>query len=94
MKANKENCSNELKIARDSISFQSTIIDNQELKIGNLVEQTEIYKSNEANYEEIILNKDSIIIEKKKQVKKYKKNTQVAYAITVLNCIVFILALI
>jgi len=94
MKADKENCSNELKIARDSISFQSTIIDNQELKIGNLVEQTEIYKSNEANYEEIILNKDSIIIEKKKQVKKYKKNTQVAYAITVLNCIVFILALI
>lgn len=94
MKADKENCFNELKIARDSISFQSTIIDNQELKIGNLVEQTEIYKSNEANYEEIILNKDSIIIEKKKQVKKYKKNTQVAYAITVLNCIVFILALI
>lgn len=94
MKADKENCSNELKIARDSISFQSTIIDNQELKIGNLVEQTEIYKSNEANYEEIILNKDSIIIEKKKQIKKYKKNTQVAYAITVLNCIVFILALI
>jgi hypothetical protein len=94
MKADKENCSNELKIARDSISYQSTIIDNQELKIGNLVEQTEIYKANEANYEEIILNKDSIIIEKKKQVKKYKKNTQVAYAITVLNCIVFILALI
>ena len=94
MKADKENCSNELKIARDSISFQSTIIDNQELKIGNLVEQVEIYKSNEANYEEIILNKDSIIIEKKKQIKKYKKNTQVAYAITVLNCIVFILALI
>jgi len=94
VKAERDNLKNELGVARDSIQIQDSIIVKQDEAIFNLVSQVDIFRANERNYEEIITNKDSIIIEKEKKVEQYKKKTTVAHIITVLNAVVFLLVMI
>jgi len=72
VKSERDLLSGQLKIARDSVRVQDTIIFNQDLLISNLVSQTEIYKSNEKNYEEVIVNKNGTIEEYKRLYKKEK----------------------
>ena len=94
VKAERDNLKNELGVARDSIQIQDSIIVKQDEAIFNLVSQVDIFRANERNYEEIITNKDSIIIEKEKKVDHYKKKTTTAYIITILNAVAFLLVII
>jgi hypothetical protein len=94
VKAERDNLKNELGVARDSIQIQDSIIVKQDEAIFNLVSQVDIFRANERNYEEIITNKDNIIVEKEKKVEQYKKKTTVAHIITVLNAVVFLLVMI
>jgi len=94
VKAERDNLKNELGVARDSIQIQDSIIVKQDEAIFNLVSQVDIFRANERNYEEIITNKDSIIVEKEKKVHHYKKKTTTAYIITILNAVAFLLVII
>jgi len=94
VKAERDNLKNELGVARDSIQIQDSIIVKQDEAIFNLVSQVDIFRANERNYEEIITNKDSIIVEKEKKVDHYKKKTTTAYIITILNAVAFLLVII
>lgn len=62
-------------VARDSILIQDSIIINQDKIINNLTHQTQVYKSNQVDYEQVITNKDKeidIITDKYKKEKKHK----------------------
>lgn len=93
VKAERDLFSQQLKIARDSVHIQDTIIFNQDLLISNMVSQIEIHKSNEKNYEEIIVNKDGIIDEYKRLYKKEKRQKFAAIGVG-LASIVFSLFLV
>lgn len=94
VKAERDNLKNELGVARDSIQIQDSIVVKQDLTIINFKEQVTVFRENENRFEEIITNKDSIIIEKEKKVKHYKKKTTTAYIITILNAVAFLLVII
>lgn len=94
VKAERDNLKNEIIIARDSIQIQDSIIGKQDLTILNFKEQITVFRENENRFEEVIINKDSIILEKEKKVKHYKRHTTIAHIITVLNAVVFLLVII
>lgn len=68
-------CREQLSVVRDSITIQDSIILNQDESITNLVNQTQYYKANQKDYEQVIENKDKeigIFKEKYKKEKRYK----------------------
>jgi len=94
IKLHYNNCKNELGISRDSIRIQDSIITTQDETIVNLVHQTEVYKANERNYEEVVENKDKILDIKDQEIKILKKNIKTLVGITIITTISFILILI
>ena len=94
IKLHYNNCKNELGISRDSIRIQDSIINTQDETIINLVHQTEVYKANERNYEEVVENKDKILDIKNQEIKILKKNIKTLVGITIITTISFILILI
>jgi hypothetical protein len=94
IKLHYNNCKNELGISRDSIRIQDSIITTQDETIINLVHQTEVYKANERNYEEVVENKDKILDIKDQEIKILKKNIKTLVGITIITTISFILILI
>ena len=93
MKVSYDNCRNELEVSRDSIRIQDSIINNQDETIVNLVHQTEVYKANERNYEEVVENKDKIIELKEEEITKLKATVRGACAAIVLTTVSFVLIL-
>lgn len=93
VKAERDLFLEQLKIARDSVHIQDTIIFNQDLLISNMVSQIEIHKSNEKNHEEVIKNKDSVIDEYKKLYKKERRQKFLGFGVG-LASIVFSLFLV
>ena len=89
-----DNCHNQLEVARDSVRLQDSIILNQDATISVLVDQVDLFKANEKNYEEVVENKDKIIDLKEEEIKKLKSTIRGAYAAIVLTTISFILVLI
>jgi hypothetical protein len=94
IKLHYNNCKNELGISRDSTRIQDSIITTQDETIINLVHQTEVYKANERNYEEVVENKDKILDIKDQEIKILKKNIKTLVGITIITTISFILILI
>jgi len=93
MKVSYDNCRNELEVSRDSIRIQDSIINNQDETIVNLVHQTEVYKANKRNYEEVVENKDKIIEIKEGEITKLKATVKGACAAIVLTTVSFVLIL-
>jgi len=89
-----DNCHNELEVARDSVRLQDSIIVNQDATIAVLVDQVDLFKVNEQNYEGILGYKDSIIEVKSNEIEHYKGSAKTAWLITGLNTIVFLILLI
>lgn len=93
MKIYYNSCRDELGVARDSIRIQDSIIFNQYATIDNLVQQTEVFKANEQNYETTIEYKDEIIKIKEEEITKLKATVRGACAAIVLTTVSFILIL-
>ena len=93
MKVSYDNCRNELEVSRDSIRIQDSIINNQDETIVNLVHQTEVYKANKRNYEEVVENKDKIIEIKEEEITKLKATVRGACVAIVLTTVSFVLIL-
>jgi len=89
-----DNCHNELEVARDSVRLQDSIIINQDATISVLVDQVDLFRANEQNYEGILGYKDSIIEVKNNEIEHYKGSAKAAWLITGLNTIVFLILLI
>lgn len=84
----------QLKLSRDTINIQSNIIYNQDLTIGNLIDQTSAYKANEQGYEEVMLYKDSIVELKNKQINQLNTKVKAAKTVSMLVCVLSTVAII
>ena len=93
MKVSYDNCRNELEVARDSVRLQDSIIVNQDATISVLVDQVDLFRANEKNYEEVVENKDKIIDLKDEEINKLKSNIRGAYAAIILTTVSFVLVL-
>lgn len=80
-------------ITRDSIVILTNIVTNQDSIILKQDTTISLYKKNEVELNQLIKNKDSEIEIKNEQIKKQKGRTRVAWAVTGLNLIAFILVL-
>ena len=80
-------------IARDSIVILTNIVTNQDSVIVKQDTTISLYKKNEAEFNQLIKNKDSEIGIKDEQIKKQKARTRIAWIVTGLNAVAFILVL-
>ena len=63
------------------------------LLIAVLVDQVDLFRANEKNYEEVVENKDKIIDLKDEEIKKLKSTIRGATAAIILTTISFVLVL-
>ena len=80
-------------IARDSIVILTNIVTNQDSVIVKQDTTISLYKKNEVEFTQLIKNKDSEIGIKDEQIKKQKARTRIAWIVTGLNAVAFILVL-
>ena len=80
-------------IARDSIVILTNIVTNQDSVIVKQDTTISLYKKNEVEFTQLIKNKDSEIGIKDEQIKKQKARTRIAWIVTGLNTVAFILVL-
>ena len=84
---------NQIGVARDSISILTNVVVNQDSVIKTQDSSISLYKKNEENYNSIINKKDGIIELKDEQIKQQKAKTRIAWIVTGLNTVAFILVL-
>lgn len=80
-------------IARDSIVVLTNIVTNQDSVITKQDTTISLYKKNEVEFTQLIKNKDSEIGIKDEQIKTQKARTRIAWIVTGLNAVAFILVL-
>jgi hypothetical protein len=80
-------------IARDSIVILTNIVTNQDSVIVKQDTTISLYKKNEVEFTQLVKNKDSEIGIKDEQIKKQKARTRIAWIVTGLNTVAFILVL-
>jgi hypothetical protein len=91
VKNERDYLTNQIGVARDSISILSTIVDNQDSVILTQDSSISLYRKNESNYTSIIGKKDGILELKDKQIKQQKSKLKLAWGVTGLTAILFIL---
>ena len=72
----------QIEITRDSVSILSNIALNQDTIIKTQDKQITLFKQNEVNYKNLVINKDEEIILFKKEVKKQKKSKIISYIVS------------
>jgi len=93
VKSERDFLKNQIGVARDSISILTSVVVNQDSVIKNQDSSISLYKKNEENYNFIITKKDGIIELKDEQIKQQKAKTKIAWIVTGLNTVAFILVL-
>ena len=83
----------QIEITRDSVVILTNIVTNQDSVIVKQDTTISLYKKNEIEFTQFIKNKDSEIKIKDEQIKKQKARTLIAWMVTGLNAVVFILVL-
>ncbi len=71
----------------------TNIVTNQDSVIVKQDTTISLYKKNEAEFTQLIKNKDSEIEIKDEQIKQQKARTRIAWVVTGLNAVAFILVL-
>ena len=84
---------NQIGVTRDSVSILTNVVINQDSVIKTQDSSISLYKKNELNYNSIINKKDGIIELKDEQIKQQKAKVKLAWIITGLNTVAFILIL-
>jgi len=84
---------NQIGVARDSINILTNVVVNQDSVIKTQDSSIFLYKKNELNYNSIINKKDGIIELKDEQIKQQKAKIRIAWIVTGLNAVAFILVL-
>ena len=84
---------NQIGVTRDSVSILSNVVVSQDSVIKTQDSSISLYKKNEEHFNTIINKKDGIIELKDKQIKQQKAKTRIAWIITGLNTVAFILIL-
>jgi hypothetical protein len=84
---------NQIGVTRDSVSILTNIVVSQDSVIKTQDFSISLYKKNEENYNSIINKKDGIIELKDEQIKQQKAKTKIAWIVTGLNTVAFILVL-
>jgi len=93
VKTERDYLKNQIGVARDSIVILSNIVNNQDSIIVKQDSTISLYKKNEIEYTQIIINKDSEIEIKDKQIKKAKNKSRIAWVTTGLSTIAFVIIL-
>ena len=93
VKSERDFLKNQIGVARDSINILTSVVVNQDSVIKNQDSSISLYKKNEENYNSIITKKDGIIELKDEQIKQQKAKVKIAWIITGLNTVAFILIL-
>ena len=93
VKSERDFLKNQIGVARDSISILTSVVVNQDSVIKTQDSSISLYKKNEENYNSIIKKKDGIIELKDEQIKQQKARTRIAWIVTGLNTVAFILVL-
>ena len=93
VKTERDYLKDQIGVARDSIVILSNIVANQDSIIIKQDNTISLYKKNESNYNSIINKKDGIIELKDEQIKQQKAKVKIAWIITGLNTVAFILIL-
>lgn len=93
VKSERDFLKNQIGVARDSISILTSVVVNQDSVIKNQDSSISLYKKNEENYNSIITKKDGIIELKDEQIKQQKAKVKLAWIITGLNTVAFVLIL-
>lgn len=73
---------NQIGITRDSVSVLMLIALNQDTIIKTQHKQIILFKQNEVNYKNLVINKDEEIILFKKEVKKQKRSKIISYIVS------------
>jgi hypothetical protein len=84
---------NQIGVTRDSVNILTNIVVSQDSVIKTQDSSISLYKKNEEHFNTIINKKDGIIELKDKQIKQQKAKTKIAWIITGLNTVAFILIL-